>query len=295
MSEFFWDLDESKLVGTNLKHSDLSVVITFPMCEDLETNLEKLQRVARMPSFWAYCAVIYFLFWPVVGTDLDNLRDWTVQAALTLAVTCCYISAHYFFVTLVASVQTTRDRVIYPAGLGVLAALGFSLVFEGVMVNPIAPGFASRSSADLWSNAMFSIVSIVAFEWFYHRYVFWNVAKTKTALQSIKIGSQNIVIEELLYIQGREHHVCMATLNGDIVERSRLRDLMLILQDIPSVQPHRSYWVRRDAIDFAVDRGLKSVLNVRGIEIPIARTRRDEVFDWLRKNAIDIRIDSETP
>jgi uncharacterized Zn finger protein len=47
-------------------------------------------------------------------------------------------------------------------------------------------------------------------------------------------------------------------------------------------------------VDFAVDRGLKSVLSLCGIEIPIARTRRDEVFDWLRENAIDIRADNET-
>jgi len=294
VSEIFWDLDESKLVGANLKQSDLSVVITFPMCEDLETSLEKLQRVALMPSFWAYCAVIYFLFWPVVGTDLDNLRDWTVQAGLTLAVKCCYISSHYFFVTLATNIQATRARVIYPAGFAVLMALCFSLVFEGVMVNPIAPGFATRSSFDLWSNAIFSILSIITFEWFYHRYVFWKFVKTTPELKNIKIGTQDVVIEELLYIQGREHHVCMATVNGDIVERSRLRDLMLILQDIPSVHPHRSYWVRRDAIDFALDRGVKSVLSVRGTEIPIARTRRAEVFGWLRKNDIDIRSDGET-
>jgi len=48
-------------------------------------------------------------------------------------------------------------------------------------------------------------------------------------------------------------------------------------------------------IDFAVDRGPKSVLSVRGIEIPIARNRRDEVFDWLRENTIEICEDSETP
>jgi len=294
VSEFFWDLDESKLVGANLKQSDLSVVITFPMCEDLETDLEKLQRVARLPSFWIYCVVIYCMFWPVVGTNLDNLRDWMVQGALTMAVTCCYVSAHYFFVTLATNVQAARSQVVYPAGLGVLAALTFSLVFEAVMVNPIAPGFASRSDIDLWSNALFSIFSIMAFEWFYHRYLFLTNTKTIPKFDSIKIGSHDVVIDELLYIQGREHHVCMATLHGDVVERSRLRDLMLILADIPAVQPHRSYWVRRDAIDFAVDRGPKSVLNVRGTEIPIARTRRDEVFDWLRKNAIEIRADSET-
>ena len=48
-------------------------------------------------------------------------------------------------------------------------------------------------------------------------------------------------------------------------------------------------------IDFAVDRGPKSVLSVRGIEISIARNRRDEVFDWLRENTIEICADSETP
>ena len=35
---------------------------------------------------------------------------------------------------------------------------------------------------------------------------------------------------------------------GELVERSRFRDLMQILNDIDGVQPHRSYWVPTHAI-----------------------------------------------
>ena len=265
------------------------------MCENLETNFEKLRQVARMPSYWGYCVIIYFLLWPVAGTDLQSPRDWAVQGAMTLVVTLFYVCSHYVFVTLAGNFQASKAYVIYPAGWGVVAALAVAMVFQGVVTHYTTPTATARDSAGLWTNAVFSMLSVFAFEWFYHRYVFGSIAIETPRLQSVRIGSQDVEIDELLFIQGREHHVCMATIHGDVAERSRLRDLMFILADIPSIQPHRSYWVRRDVIDFAVDRGLKSVLSVRGIEIPIARTRRDEVFDWLRENTIEIRADSETP
>jgi hypothetical protein len=264
------------------------------MCENLETNFGKLRQVAWMPSYWGYRVIIYFLVWPVTGTDLQSPRDWGLQAMLSLAVTMCYICSHYIFVTLAANVQAYKPYVNYPAGWGVVAALAFAMVIQSLGSTVIAPNPSVRNSADLWSNAVFSMLSVVAFEWFYHRYVFGSIAVETPRLQTVKIGSQDFEIDDLLYIQGRERHVCLATVHGDVVERSRLRDLMFILADIPGVQPHRSYWVRRDVVDFAVDRGLKSVLSLCGIEIPIARTRRDEVFDWLRENAIDIRADNET-
>src|SRR5210317_59400 len=65
------------------------------MCENLETNFEKLRQVARMPSYWGYCVIIYFLLWPVAGTDLQSPRDWAVQGAMTLVVTLFYVCSHY--------------------------------------------------------------------------------------------------------------------------------------------------------------------------------------------------------
>ncbi len=44
-----------------------------------------------MPSYWGYCVIIYFLVWPVTGTDLQSPRDWGLQALLSLAITMCYI------------------------------------------------------------------------------------------------------------------------------------------------------------------------------------------------------------
>jgi len=94
------------------------------MCENLETNFEKLRQVARMPSYWGYCVIIYFLLWPVAGTDLQSPRDWAVQGAMTLVVTLFYVCSHYVFVTLAGNFQASKAYVIYPAGWGVVAALG---------------------------------------------------------------------------------------------------------------------------------------------------------------------------
>ena len=45
-----------------------------------------------------------------------------------------------------------------------------------------------------------------------------------------------------------EHHVCIYKKEGELVERSRFRDLMQILNYIDGVQSHRSEWVPTHAI-----------------------------------------------
>ena len=184
------------------------------MCEDLETNLDKLRLIARMPSYWAYCLIIYFLLWPVTGTDLHSLRDWGGQGAITLAVTMFYICSHYIFVTLATNFQASKAHVHYPAGWGVAAALVLAMVFQGLVTTVVPPIAAARGSTGQWANAVFAMFSVMAFEWFYHRYVFRNIAIDTPQMKFVKIGSQDVNIDDLLYIQGQEHHVCMATIHG---------------------------------------------------------------------------------
>ena len=87
-----------------------------------------------------------------------------------------------------------------------------------------------------------------------------------------------------------EHRVCIYTKEGELMERSRFRDLMQILNDIDGVQPHRSYWVPTHAI-LHLERdadGLNTVL-ISGDKIAMARTRRSEIEDWAKVKTLLIR------
>ena len=88
-----------------------------------------------------------------------------------------------------------------------------------------------------------------------------------------------------------EHRVCIRTKHGDLVERSRFRDLVQILNDIDGVQPHRSYWVPTHAIlhlDWDADR--LNIVLISGDKIAVARTRRSEIEDWSKEKTLLIRV-----
>jgi len=56
----------------------------------------------------------------------------------------------------------------------------------------------------------------------------------------VVLGEHTLKVLDILYVQVMEHHVCIYKKEGELVERSRFRDLMQILNDIDGVQPHRS-------------------------------------------------------
>ena len=66
---------------------------------------------------------------------------------------------------------------------------------------------------------------------------------TTQDIETVVLGDHTLKVLDILYVQAMEHRVCIYTKEGELVERSRFRDLMFILNDIDGVQPHRSYWV----------------------------------------------------
>ncbi|MGB0772424.1 MAG: LytTR family DNA-binding domain-containing protein [Paracoccaceae bacterium] len=95
---------------------------------------------------------------------------------------------------------------------------------------------------------------------------------------------------DIFYVPAKEHRVCIYTKEGELVERSRFRDLLQILNDIDGLQPHRSYRVQTHAIlhlEGDADR-LKIVLT-NGDKIAVARKRRSEIEDWAKEKTLLIR------
>ena len=86
-----------------------------------------------------------------------------------------------------------------------------------------------------------------------------------------------------------EHRVCIYTEAGELVERSRFRDLMQILNDIVGLQPHRSYWVPTHAIlNLKGDADRLNIVLIGGDKIAVGRMRRSEIEDWAKeKNLAD--------
>ena len=134
---------------------------------------------------------------------------------------------------------------------------------------------------------------LVIFEWLFYCF-FVPIIEKRGATQDIEtvvLGDHALKVLDILYVQAMEHRVCIRTKHGDLVERSRFRDLMQILNDIDGVQPHRSYWVPTHAIlHLEGDADRLNIVLTSGDKIAVARTRRSEIEDWSKEKTLLIRV-----
>ncbi len=103
--------------------------------------------------------------------------------------------------------------------------------------------------------------------------------------RTLSVGRQKFPVNMLIYLKSIEHYVELVTHDGVETIRVALRDLTDQLDDEDGVQPHRSYWVARDAIVGLVKTGGNAFLLLRdGSEIPVARHRRQDVTAWISEH-----------
>ncbi|WP_181389338.1 LytTR family DNA-binding domain-containing protein [Pseudoprimorskyibacter insulae] len=100
----------------------------------------------------------------------------------------------------------------------------------------------------------------------------------------VHLKNRTIPASNVIYMKSVEHYVEFVTDTGTFMERATLKDLTESLPETDGLQTHRSFWVNRKAADRIERRNGNSVLLLRdGTEIPVARSRRTEVAEWLEQ------------
>ena len=133
------------------------------------------------------------------------------------------------------------------------------------------------------------LIRLVIFEWLFYCFFVPIIEKRGTTqdIETVVLGDHTLTVLDILYVQAMEHRVCIRTKHGDLVERSRFRDLMQILNYIDGVQPHRSYWVPTHAIlHLEGDADRLNIVLSSGDKIAVARTRRSEIEDWAKEKTL---------
>ena len=92
------------------------------------------------------------------------------------------------------------------------------------------------------------LIRLVIFEWLFYCFC-TDHRKTRhnAGYRNRSIGGPHTKVLDVLLFRPW-NIVYDLQKQGELVERSRFRDLMQILNDIDGVQPHRSYWVPTHAI-----------------------------------------------
>lgn len=96
----------------------------------------------------------------------------------------------------------------------------------------------------------------------------------------VLLGGQTFRLDQLRYVKSEEHYLRISTGDGRSVLtlRGRLADLLAQAPPEAGLQPHRSWWVARDAVAGLKRDGQSDLLLLAdGSEVPVARGRRNQV------------------
>ncbi|WP_300585949.1 LytTR family DNA-binding domain-containing protein [Marivita sp.] len=201
---------------------------------------------------------------------------WPVLFAFYLAITTS-------LVLLVAAVSRLIPNLRVP-----LPILGFVTLIPTVALCETGLHFASNGTIepDFLGKFLSFFFMIQGVETVYFRFILPEIRNDLDAEEPSRhlvVGGEKVELTKLLHIEAREHHVHLTFENETSVARARLGDIVAQTQTEDGMQPHRSWWVARDPAIRAERKNGRLVLRLRDdTEVPVARTRTDDVIAWLQ-------------
>lgn len=268
----------NRLLSTELHQWDLlGGRISF----DIALYLKVIQHKRYL--LYIFLALLIF-----ISADPSNARDYV---PLWFAIGYWPI-AGIFYVFLVSTLlllqaMATRHvpslRVPSPL-IGLLAIIPTVLICKYVIVYMSGGTF----KYDVVDQFVFYFLTVQGLETVFYRFILPDIREEIEAENEKKhliIGGEQVDLSTLIHIEAREHHVHLTFENEKSRARARLGDIVAQTSPDDGVQPHRSWWVARDpAIRIERKNGRLVLLLRDNTEVPVARTRVDDVLNWLEGN-----------
>jgi hypothetical protein len=268
------------------------IQIRVPGCPTHYTNMQRAMVILKNPTFWMFVAAVVLINTFISPRNLDTWGGLIRVTGIVSIAAVLYVSCHVGLLYLHARFFSEKRTVVYYPlfwiFLIVLIVVAFVVWMAPILEPYNVPNF--NGVVEMYPVVLFRLV---IFEWLFYCF-FVPIIEKRGATQDIEtvvLGDHALKVLDILYVQAMEHRVCIRTKHGDLVERSRFRDLMQILNDIDGVQPHRSYWVPTHAIlHLEGDADRLNIVLTSGDKIAVARTRRSEIEDWSKEKTLLIRV-----
>lgn len=105
---------------------------------------------------------------------------------------------------------------------------------------------------------------------------------------SVDLNGRRRDLSDVLYFKSAEHYVEVVLHDARELVRTSLKEIVNGFAPEDGVQPHRSYWVSRGAI-VGLNRasGAQFLVLRNGEEIPVSRSRRRHVNEWVQSTLLD--------
>ena len=254
--------------------------------------MQRAIDILKNPAFWMFLSAVVLIH---AFMNPLNLASWGgfIRVVFIVSIAAVsYVACHVCVLYLHIRFTPARKTVVYYPFLWIfpIVALVCALV---IWLAPMLETY-SIPNFDHYSTVFsVTLIRLVVFEWLFYRF-FVSIIEQRGATQDIEtvtLGDHTVKVVQILYVQAMEHRVCINTKQGELVERSRFRDLMRILEGIDGVQPHRSYWVPTHAVlHLQGDADRLNIVLTSGDKIAVARTRRSEIEDWAKEKNLLIRV-----
>lgn len=169
-----------------------------------------------------------------------------------------------------------------------IPVIGFVALIPTVVLCESCLHYASNGTLvpDFVGKLFIFFFMVQGLETIYFRFILPDIRKELAAEEPSRhlvIGGEKVELTKLLHIEAREHHVHMTFEDAKSRARARLSDIVAQTQDTDGMQPHRSWWIARDPAIRVERKNGRVVLRLRDdTEVPVARTRVDEVLSWLQ-------------
>lgn len=170
------------------------------------------------------------------------------------------------------------------------ALLGLICLIPTVFTCEALVNLASESTFpySVEEQMIFYFLSVQSLETVFYRFIMPGVRQemqSQPPSRQLIVGGEQIELEKLLHIEAREHHVHLTFEEKTARARARLSDIVAQTDMSDGVQPHRSWWVARDPAIRVERKNGRVFLRLRdNTEVPVARTRVDDVLDWLQSH-----------
>ncbi|WP_353472564.1 LytTR family DNA-binding domain-containing protein [Salipiger sp. H15] len=247
----------------------------------------------REARTWRYLALVIGALLASDPVSVAHLLPLPVYVLAWVIGISCYFAGQTLLMVVLAILRDLipRRRIYWPlvslmAMAPTLVALERGLeLATGLQISPI-----------LTQKMGYLLVTVVMFETIFMRFVHAPVTHSVAvpdlppdaepaavpAPRVLLIGAQPVPLDELIYLEARQHHVCAALTTGTLTLRTRLSDVLAQTRAEDGLRTHRSWWVARRAIRGLEQQEGRPVLRLHsGAAVPVARGRLREVGLWL--------------
>jgi hypothetical protein len=268
-------VDVTELYNRDLQFWDLTLTrLSFDMSVYI-----RVLRHQRTLIFLNLCLLTFFAADPSSTRDIVPL--WFSILLWPIAFGA-YLIFYNFLLLGVSALSGKVSKLRVP-----LPLLGGISLLPTVYLCQAAVKWASGGlyQEDILSQLIFFFLAVQALETVFFKFIMPSVREQLTNEEPERhliVGGERFNMRGLLHIEAREHHVHLTFENGRKLFRARLGDIVAQTRAEDGFQPHRSWWVARDSVIIPRRKGGRLFLRLRDdTEVPVARTRIEDVQQWL--------------